>query len=75
MNSRIESLVFTARTLEADCEIQLRFHHICNVNTASNTFEFSDGRCDPVVCRYDSLRLLEPADILEARLQALTGAS
>ncbi len=64
--------MFEARTVQGDCPIQLKFHHIHNLDTPNNRFDYADGVCAPVRCRYDSLRLLEPEAILEARLQALS---
>jgi len=69
-NPHIEGLVFAAETLD-HTPIHLRFHEIARVNTRDNLFYFDDGFHDPVPCRYDSLRLLEPEAVAEARLKAM----
>lgn len=71
-NPHIESLVFSARTLEAGKLIHLRFHDIAHVQTADDRFDYVGGNVLQVLpCRYSSLRLLEPDAVLEARLRAV----
>lgn len=74
-NPHIESLVFSARTLEAGKLIHLGFHDIAHIDTSDDRFDYVGGNVlQPVACRYSSLRLLEPDAVLEARLRALSGA-
>ena len=70
INPRIECLLFEARTLDGDAPVHLRFHHITRIDTTQNRFLLDDGLNPPTPCRYDSLRLLEPAEALELRLRA-----
>ncbi|MBT3205213.1 MAG: hypothetical protein HOM14_03880 [Gammaproteobacteria bacterium] len=71
-NPHIESLLFEANTLDGQHPIHLHFHDIRQVNTCDNIFYYDNGLGDPVACAYDSLHLLEPEEVIEARLNAIT---
>ncbi len=72
-NPHIECLIFEAKTLDGQMPIHLRFNEITEVNTSDNIFYFKDGLHEPVACQYDSLHLLEPDEVIEARLKVAQG--
>jgi hypothetical protein len=36
-----------------------------------NVFFYNNGIAEPIACQYDSLHLLEPEEVMNARLKAL----
>ncbi len=73
MNAHIESLVFSATTIDGENLIHLGFLDIANIQTCDDRFDYVGGYfLQPVACRYSSLRLLEPDAVIEARLRALS---
>ncbi len=69
-NKHIESLVFEASTLDG-LRLRLSFHDISQINTMDNVFFYNNGIAEPIACQYDSLHLLEPEEVMNARLKAL----
>ncbi len=73
INPHIESLVFEAQT-ETGERLHCRFAEITHVDTSEDLFYYQPPNLaqDLVACRYSSLRLLEPDEVIDARLKAVS---
>jgi hypothetical protein len=70
-NPHIEALIFAAETLDGK-PVECRFLEIGRIDTIEDRFDYRPTTAlDAIPCRYSSLRLLEPEQVFEARLQAL----